>query len=903
MALFDTSEILQLNDKIHTIVLKDPTRIDDDDIDLFVVKPPPDADELDRNGFRAPVESMASNLCKACHRALEYFSFWLVGKVEANREPEAKEGFDQLPPACLVHVGLRPLEEGESASCHLCVLLMAKIRVRRIAMRSIAQSNIEMCWQSREEKPPRLHFAVVHQGHPRATNNYMNILRLRLWPASEFDVSALGFTEASPTLERHSNTGSPQSRASALQWLERCQANQDGKHHQCNRPADEWLPTRLLDVASSMTTGKLKLVTPADTPEAFMSDKRYVTLSHCWGRASLPSLTMENLSVRARDGILVAHLPQTFREAVQVAHWFGVRWLWIDSMCIIQDSEEDWQHEAVMMYGVYKNALLNISADDSPDARWGLFRERVPSNVMPMYLQFPDPVSEDPRFFLTESSFGVFESVNDTPLAKRGWVFQERQLSRRVLHFTSSELIWECCATAPYAASETFPGGTPFETVFSGKSKFQAQTDLNNPASMPKLYETWDNLCKEYSAKAFTHVRDKLVALSGLAQQFQGAFPADTYLAGMWRSRMPQNLLWQSAETSSPIQASDYIAPSWSWVSINGPISLLGQLDDRPAHSLVELLNTDTNPVIPSTPTGMLKSASLRLRCFLRPVEVRPDYEKKAWYMMAMRSGGKAHCLYVKDEDGRELTSFDDFHGNSFYYSFDVESDGDSGPESVAGYLLPLCMSQPDEVSALTLRGLLVQRVGDCGDVYRRVGLLHVYSERCLKIKYTLKGPDDWATWDDLGELLKETHESGERLRRDGWFDGTRGKQPVSGGSSRPSSLSSGYLGEDHGGGGGETGDDIEVKGKGKEVARPVQSEEVSERAESHGKTLDEKLEAPEIGGGGNDEDGRTGESKTVVDVGSVDPLERLYCLDGALHGSEIEGKLERMVPRDIILI
>lgn len=235
MAPFDANEMLRVNDKIHTVALRDPTRVNNDDIDLFVVKQPPAAVDLN---LRAPINSMASNLCDAYHTALQYFSFWLTAK-SAVITAEEKEGVGKLLPACVVHISAKTLQQGESASCHLCVFLMVKIRVERIAMHSITQSNIKMCWESRETKPTRLHFAVVHQGHPKSTNNYLNILRLRLWPSSEFNIQLLDFTKTSPRLERHSNTGSPRSRHNALQWLRRYQANNDGKHHQYNQPSGE----------------------------------------------------------------------------------------------------------------------------------------------------------------------------------------------------------------------------------------------------------------------------------------------------------------------------------------------------------------------------------------------------------------------------------------------------------------------------------------------------------------------------------------------------------------------------------------------------------------------------------------------------------------------------------------
>jgi len=851
MALLDANEILQLNDKINTFVLVKPNQIDDLDVDLFVVKPPPS--ELDP-AHRAPVQ-IASPLCDACRSALEYFSFFNALK---SRDADAAE---KIPSACLLHTGAKTLQDGDHAGCHLCILLMANLRVKRLAMRSIDQSNIEMCWQSDSSKPGarQLHFALTHRGHPRSSSNYWNLLKLRLWPASEFNTSLLGEGEAEIISERHSNTRSEQSREMALAWLARCQANRDGIHDQCNRSGADvgedpgWLPTRLLDVSLSVETSTVKLIMPASSPGAFASDMQYLTLSHCWGAwggAELPVLTTKNLDERLTKGLPVSLLPQTFQDAVEVARWFKVRWLWIDSLCIIQDSDDDWRREAVMMYDVYKNALLNISANDSPDARWGCFRERHPLAVMPMQLGFPEGPNNNnnKNFILIPDTNAIFDSVNEAPLAKRGWVFQERQLSRRVLHFTSSELIWECCAKAPYAATETFPGGIPFKTAFSGKPKFQTQTDLadTDPVNRPKLYATWDILCKEYSAKVFSYARDRLVALSGLAQQFEKlAFPDDTYVAGMWQSTIPGSLLWETSSSSTRLQAPDYIAPSWSWVSIGGPISTSELRSSE--HSLVEVLSVMVDPVIPSKPTAMLKGASIRLRCFLRPVEIRPDYEKKPWYMLAM-GGGKKHKLLIKSEGSDDETAsphvIDNFHSDAFRYSFDdFETDDETqGPGAVSGYFLPLVLSQADEASSSSLHGLLIERASgeDGEETYRRVGVLRVFGLHCLRVKYGLRNrgvAEIESTWGDVQKILGSTYVSVRDQKK--------------------------YV--ENGDGGSAGADDTEEIGE-----------------DGKGKMK------PRVG----------------VDLGGVDALERLYYLDKeALEGSGFEAAVERLALREISLI
>ncbi|KAK0669100.1 heterokaryon incompatibility protein-domain-containing protein [Cercophora samala] len=883
MNVLDSDEILKRNDKITSFVLVNPNQVDDDDVDIFVVKapgPPPPAAHLNQTTAASPAISHGSNLgvtsprstsiscmtrlCDTCSNAMNYFGHYL--DVLKSKGEEAVEN---LPAACLLHSGAKTLQDGEDSSCHVCVFLMANLRVKRLAMESIDQSNIEMCWQS-GPSPKRLHFALTHQAHPRSAKNYWNILKLQIWPSSEFDKTLFGMRDGGG-MERHSSTKSEQTRDNAIEWLKRCQANEDGKHDQCNTASADWLPTRLLDVKSAIETSMVKLVMSSDTPDAFILQRQYVTLSHCWGNwgaSRLPVLTTGNIVERLQEGVPISLLPKTFVDAIQVASWFKVRWLWIDSLCIIQDSKEDWQRESIMMYDVYKNALLNISADDSPDGRFGCFRDRDPLAVLPMNVSFRG--QESWKCWLTPDTHAVFDSITKSSLAKRGWVFQERQLSRRVLHFTSHELMWECCAEAPYFASETFPGGTPFKVVFNRNPKFQTRTSFKTKGnSSPELYNAWNTICREYSGRIFSHVQDKLVALSGLAQEFEVALPDDTYLAGIWRSTLPQSLLWKSSDRSSPAQSTgNYLAPSWSWLSIDGPVSpsYIDQSGSDTAYSLVDIVDAVTTPLFPAKPTASLKDASITLRCFLRPVEIRPDYEKKPWYLLAM-GGGKAHKLLIKDEDGTEsfrVSSFDP--SSTFDFSFDTEWDQDmeSGPEAVAGYFVPLTMVKPTEHESLCVRGLLVEPIGadrQTKGTYRRIGLLSVYGSHCQRVKYKVKNKsaedsEQADSWERLVQSLQATHQSFEELARN-----VERQLSVSGERVSKSASDAG-------------------------------NEETEESAIDEDVT--EQLEALDIVDGGH--------GVAQIDLATVDATERLYALDVSMD-RELESLFERLALQTITLI
>lgn len=322
-----TEEILKINNKINTFVLMPAGSLDTRDANLFVVIPPPDTRDPQH---QAPVNSM-THLCSTCRDVLGYFTYYLETRASGGKD--AVEG---LHPACLLHSGADTLQQGEAESCHLCVLLTSDLRTKRIDLASSGRSRIEMCWQSDPDQPlERLHFALNHCDHPRASDNYWNFLKLQLWPCSEHGVelftgSAVD-SDGVPRLERAGHTDSEHSRDLAVEWLSVCQANEDGRHGQCNQGQGDWLPTRLLDVSYAQETGRLRLVLPHDHPEEFVSSKQYVTLSHCWGTwgsVTLPVLTVENLEERQATGLDTSLLPKTFKEALEVAEWFKCKYQW-----------------------------------------------------------------------------------------------------------------------------------------------------------------------------------------------------------------------------------------------------------------------------------------------------------------------------------------------------------------------------------------------------------------------------------------------------------------------------------------------------------------------------------------------------------------------------------------------
>ncbi|KAI9698590.1 MAG: hypothetical protein M1820_007389 [Bogoriella megaspora] len=364
-------------------------------------------------------------------------------------------------------------------------------------------------------------------------------------------------------------------RSLASQWLSRCVQDEHDSHVGCNSTDYDWLPSQLLDVEHASKTSCLRFVelnAHKDLPDAGMSrDNRFVTLSHCWGKwgaEALPKLTNANFEERKKSGISLQDLPQTFQDAVEIARWFDVKWLWVDSLCIKQDSFADWYREAENLAHIYQTAFLNISADAAEDARGGCFPKSEPVRQHHFELRVTN-TSDSWR--LTEDDVFMFSRLRRGLAFNRAWIYRERQLVRRVLHFTVDEMFWECCGdTEDSFASETFPNGVPYLDTHSGESMLQL---INmGPSSETSHHSAWNAYCSKLSAKLLSNPSDMPLILSTLAKAFSHNDPDDGYAGGLWQSTLPQGLLWKTLRpVGKPLRR---IAPSWSWVAAVAPVEL-----------------------------------------------------------------------------------------------------------------------------------------------------------------------------------------------------------------------------------------------------------------------------------------------------------------------------------------
>lgn len=171
-----------------------------------------------------------------------------------------------------------------------------------------------------------------------------------------------------------------------------------------------------------------------------VSPSQFVALSHCWGTGKRFRTIKSNVD-QFKKGIDFEQLPNTFKDGVKVARELGFRYLWIDSLCIIQDDLNDWNLEASRMEKVFSSADFVIAASSASSSEDGFLP--AARNQQP-FITVKTP--SNGKAFIVKSIDRFHQDVEESVLNRRGWVLQERALARRTLHFTSSQVYWECGA-------------------------------------------------------------------------------------------------------------------------------------------------------------------------------------------------------------------------------------------------------------------------------------------------------------------------------------------------------------------------------------------------------------------------------------------------------------------------
>jgi len=446
-----------------------------------------------------------------------------------------------------------------------------------------------------------------------------------------------------------SDTWFEESFSTALSWMKKCKKDRV-RHKKCWRiqqarhvdsDADEVsLPSRLIEVRGSKQNVHIHL----REKRHMTGNEQYMTLSHCWGKSSSKSIMLTQNSLASfLKKIDHCSLSCIFQNAVQVVQIFDINFLWIDALCILQDSREDWLTESASMTDVYVNSFLNIAATIAVDSQSGLFqtsRRQISENVIDISISWIDDLAAD-QYVCYEMK--LFESeVDRSSLCQRAWVVQKREMTSHVLHFTKNHLIWKCsCSAAIDALSMRLNRQVNFKR---DQARLYDTSSLNQFVDFSS-YQYWASLVRQYAADQLTHSSNKLIAISTLAQsimrllRFKGC--KDTYLAELWKNDLVIELLWCTRNIDSSAFAegvrvsSETSSSSWSWASIHD--SQIWYSNQKNVDEVI-LSQTNSSVIIIEARTfslvsefGTVSDEILRLKGTLCKISVSRDDSLKHW--------------------------------------------------------------------------------------------------------------------------------------------------------------------------------------------------------------------------------------------------------------------------------
>ncbi|CAK1359297.1 unnamed protein product [Cercospora beticola] len=443
-------------------------------------------------------------------------------------------------------------------------------------------------------------------------------------------------------------------------WIQRC----DNTHSFCR--IDKSASTEE-NVESSYPRLLIRLGNTAEDLCIQQSDpghKRYGALSYCWGRSESLKLVRENY-VRLSKCLPWSDLAKTHQDAIHVSRELGLEYLWIDALCIIQDEPEQQAAEITNMATIYANAYVTIAASSSAGGESGFLRAREPTLTVAVTLKDGNRFDVFAREVVSHATFDYgwdamtpeiaqgyqewlnAETTTRFPLFGRGWAWQERLLSPRILHFTDTEVIWECLdsISCECGTLETFVGNRVLaqrryvldvprdidmqpEQLARGRALAERYDMLKLPTVDPESsfpgffnnglkamhmndysfmfacmgrppdeyfeqrdsdhYDRWRDVISQFSRRKLTFEQDVFAAVSGLASMWHDKRQSEgRYLAGLWEADLLRGLLWVCADNSEGMEVlrpTRYLAPSWSWASVRRPVDWLPSVRERKAY-------------------------------------------------------------------------------------------------------------------------------------------------------------------------------------------------------------------------------------------------------------------------------------------------------------------------------
>ena len=295
---------------------------------------------------------------------------------------------------------------------------------------------------------------------------------------------------------------------------------------------------------------------------------KYAALSYVWGQTPSYTTTLANVMLhRTHGGIekVLSLLPRVIQDAIDLVRRLGLQYIWIDALCIVQDSPRSWKLNAYNMDLIYGNATLTICAADGEDASVGLramhssgysnihvIENCNPNKRPPLHLM----VTRPPEMHIRASKWNT-----------RAWTFQERLLSRRCLIFTDGRVYFQCRSTG--MSEDIFAdregAGWSLDLVDAPMQTFRQLSE--------KAIWVYMKSVELYSSRQLTKPKDILAAFSGMSNLMEQEMRSPL-IFGLPSSHFDLALLWEPTQAAERRKAkndkekeeySGMEFPSWSW--------------------------------------------------------------------------------------------------------------------------------------------------------------------------------------------------------------------------------------------------------------------------------------------------------------------------------------------------
>ncbi|KAL8847616.1 MAG: hypothetical protein Q9221_007346 [Calogaya cf. arnoldii] len=442
--------------------------------------------------------------------------------------------------------------------------------------------------------------------------------------------------------------------AELKEWLQECEIS----HLKCALLKQSKLPMRVLNVLGLGDSDLVKLRETMDRPYG-----HYFALSYVWGKK--PSIRLLQATRNEfMGGVALEKLPKTLQDAVLVTRSLNVQYLWIDALCVCQDSDSDKETQIPYMNEYYRDAVAVISASGAADVYAGFLQpQRTSSDVLtraenqviydhseygPIHhrIPYPSPGLTNP-ILLTVDTEPILYNYDEEPINKRGWTLQESALARRLITFLSTGGIVLRCHDGEKLAGEIMSDPYHEDPAFAYPDALD-----HSQRSQTELFRNWARIVQDYSQRSLSYPGDILVALGALAleSQNQDGSVLGSYVAGLWMDSLREGLLWHISSPPHPDRdtylpprgtVSQYYAPSWSWASCGHPVVFrterepymsFGNYEKEEPSWCAEIMDFKVFPQSERNPLGAVKNGHIDIKGSLVPIrrvsksdDLKPD--------------------------------------------------------------------------------------------------------------------------------------------------------------------------------------------------------------------------------------------------------------------------------------